>query len=233
MTESSANPQVPREGDPRFWDKQPASAEEIFAQPQASEQQAPAPQAPLEEDYSDLSPEEAEEVAQEQKDKALYPDYNFAIRPLRDSDTWKVGSILAKTIGDPRVQQALNTGEGTAIMSSLVSGFFDSRATRETQLWLADMVGIKRVFSEYREWDNELAKKESRRPLPELDLRRQMDNDVIEEFGSLPVGSSQHVLSTVMDRPDFDPFLRSSWHAAQAAMKAFSRFQSVSGRSTD
>lgn len=178
-----------------------------------------------------------EEPVQESVQNSVHPDEQplnkqYEIRPLNNGDTFRVGNMLGKIVGDQRIQSAVRSGDSMIIMTSALGALFD-RIPRDLQLFCANLIGIKRDYKEARRKELEEAEVENRDPVSELSLRMQMDNEIIEEFSTYPIGTAQDIIAEVIERDDFEPFLTSSMRLGRVAGKAFSKLQTTTSKNSE
>jgi len=151
------------------------------------------------------------------------------IREMNAKDTQAVASMIAKVTGDPRLQNAVSSGDQSLILMTLVACLMD-RAMRELALLVADLVGLSDGYSmkEYRRAERALAREENRLPDADADIRRAMEDDILEELGSYPPNVHIDVATEIMTRPSFDGFLASTKQLAAATQSISSRFTTPS-----
>jgi hypothetical protein len=154
----------------------------------------------------------------------------YRLRPLNAGDERKVGAMVAKVTGDPRIQNAVASGEQGVIILAVISSLLD-RASHEVALWCASLVGEDQSvpdIKEYRAEEREKAQAENRRPAPEGELVYRRELDIIERMDAYPSGTYMDIISDVTEHPSFDGFLTSSSRLGTGMMKLSKRFQKPS-----
>ena len=157
----------------------------------------------------------------------------YRLRELNAGDERTVGAMVAKVTGDPRIQNAVASGEQNVILLAVVSALLE-RVPREIALWCASLVGETEGFKlkDYRKQEREEARDEDRLPAPEGELRYRMEEDIIEKMDSYPSGTYLDIVAEVIESPGFEGFLASSSRLGTAAQRAFARFSSPSQNGT-
>lgn len=152
----------------------------------------------------------------------LMEKFPYEVRPLKTKDAYRIGRMIGRVIGDQRLQQAILTQETSLIIGSAVGVILD-RIPRDLQLVCADMIGITRDYKEERRKEMDEAEKEDRDELTEYELRTQMDNEIVDEYGETHPATTGIIVSKVLEEDDFEYFLSSIRLAATVGGKAFSK----------
>lgn len=159
----------------------------------------------------------------------------YRIRELNAGDTREVGAMIARVTGDPRIQNAVASGEQGVIVMAVISSLLE-RASHDFYLWIAKLIGEdKNVDSikEYRKKAQAEARKENVLPPPEGEIRLEREYDIIERIDNYPPSAPLDIIQEVIERPTFDRFLTSCSQLGTAAMKASERFRSPSKNGSD
>ena len=170
---------------------------------------------------------------------------SYAVRPLKNGDTFKVGAMLAKVMGDKRIYIAAQEKDNMVTAMAALGAIMD-QVPRELELFCADLIGIKRDFKEYKERDrqevigriNAMTDAEKKagvvhRYANEYEIRRTMEDEILEEMDSYPPGTTQDVVADVMEREDFEPFLISSMRLGTVGKAIFSRYRTNTKSDTE
>lgn len=185
-------------------------------------------------------------------------DYGFTIRDLRNGDTFTVGAMLAKVMGDDNLRWAASSGDNTVMMMAGLGAVL-THAPRDVQLFCADLIGIKRDFKDAkkaamdryadqlkegqaqdaRRRDAEVRGKDFDEPPVLIDrvtdesVRHEIEEEILEEFAFYPPGTAQLILTEVLEREDFVPFVHSSMRLAEAARGLSGKFSNPSSSGSD
>lgn len=152
----------------------------------------------------------------------------FTVRALRDGDTYKVGHMLGKAMGDRRIAIAMQTGDWNTAGMAMVGVVFDT-VGRELQLFVADLIGIERDYQDVKmRMQAACLGKDGRQimtfPTPE-EIQKGREDEIISELEMYPPGSSQMVINEIIGRDDFGPFWRSCKLVAKTAGRVFSKLK--------
>jgi hypothetical protein len=153
----------------------------------------------------------------------------YNLRELNAGDERVVGGMVAKVTGDPRIQNAVASGEQMVIVLAIASALLE-RVSREIALWCASLTQEDKGFKlkEYRKEERAEAMEEGRLPAPEGEVRFRMEEDMIDKMDSYPSGTYLNIMADVIESPGFEGFLGSSRRLGTAAQKGFERFQTPS-----
>lgn len=166
--------------------------------------------------------------------KVIEGEKPYTVRRLNAGDSKRVGAMLAKVTGDPRLTNALASGEQSVILAAAVAVLLE-KVPRDISVWCADLTGItkKYDFKEYRKAARAEAKEENLLPPTDEQIRYAMEEEIIEEMDSFPVNAYVDIVHEVMERDEFNDFLLSCQQFGETAKMLSSRFQSLSSEDTD
>lgn len=164
----------------------------------------------------------------------------YTIKPLKARQTRKFAGMLGKASNDPRLGNALASGNEGTIMAGIIGVAMD-RLNRDLFLFLADLIGIERDFKEYKKSmraecheDPNNMRSPQIAPYPtEEEIKRQMEEDILEEFDEYSIDTPTNIISDVIERDDFEPFLVSARRLGTVGSTFFSRFRSTSNENSD
>lgn len=175
-------------------------------------------------EVTELTTTDSPETPEEPKQETKPPKKLYEVRLLRTKDEFRVGGMLAKVTGDGRLQHAFASESTTLMVSSSIAVLLD-RMPRELMLFCADLIGITRDFKEEKKRDAKEAEEEGRAPLNEAELKTKLNDEILEEYGEYPTGTTGRIITEIIEREDFDDFLSSSAQLAKVAGKVFSKLQ--------
>jgi hypothetical protein len=159
----------------------------------------------------------------------------YRIRELNAGDTREVGAMIARVTGDPRIQNAVASGEQGVIVMAVISSLLE-RASHDVYLWIAKLIGEDKnvpTIKEYRKEEQKEARSENRLPAPEGEIRLNREYDIIERIDNYAPQVPLDIIQEIIERPTFERFLTSCSQLGTAAMKASERFRSPSKNGSD
>jgi hypothetical protein len=223
----------PREGQ---FVPQPGMERPFVPQPPISQSQPP----PAEPEPEEAEDEEEEESGLgslsswviDESEEELDP-FNgsppFTVRALNNGDVYKVAPMMGRVMDEPMVINAMSD-KNQLRMGMVIAGVLIQKVERPVQLWLADMVGIKK--QDFREMEMEMQRRclnaEGQQVLPfplEDKIVRAIEEDVLERFGNLPLSSTPYIISKILKDPDFGPFWRGFKLAFKTGRGTFSKLR--------
>lgn len=153
----------------------------------------------------------------------------YRVRDLQAGDTRRVGAMIARVTGDPRIQSAVSVGEQGVIVMSVVACLLD-QVPIDLALWCASLIGVTEKYDiqDYVRAERQLAQQENRQMNDMGYIRMQMESDIVDEMDRYPVGAYMDILNELMQRPTFDDFLASTSQLGKAITSVSSRFQKQS-----
>lgn len=158
---------------------------------------------------------------------------HYKVRDLDAGDTMKIAGMMAKVTGDPRIQNAVASGEQGVIVMSVAACLLD-RVPRDYQLLCADVLGVSDGYSidEYMKRERQEAVAEDRPERSVGIIRNQMEEDIIKEMNTYPADVWLKIPTTLAYRDNIDDFLTSCWEFGQAMQSVSTRFRKPSKNGT-
>jgi hypothetical protein len=163
------------------------------------------------------------------------PERQYTVRRLNAGDAPRVGAMFAGILGDPRLTQALQTGEQSIIAMTSAAVLLE-RAPRTLGVWVADLIGLAKNydFKEYRRRMRKEAKDENLLPPSDEQVRYYMEEDIVRDLNdNFPADTYMDVLTQIMEQDEFDGFLASCKQFFKTATMLRSKFSSLSSESSD
>lgn len=166
---------------------------------------------------------------------AIDGDKPYSVRELNAGDTREVGAMIARVTGDPRIHNAVASGEQLVIVMAVVSALLE-RAGHDVYVWIAKLLGEDKHVEPVKTYRRRLqaeARSAGFMPPNEAEVRLEREYDIIERIDNYPPNVPLDVIHEIIERPSFDHFLASCSQLGTAAQKASERFRSPSKNDSD
>lgn len=153
----------------------------------------------------------------------------YTLRKLKSHEERKIGEMVAKVTGDPRVQNAVASGDQGVTVLAFISAILD-RAVDDLAVLCADLIGETSGYDlDARvEQEQEKARAEGRFPVSAQEIERRMNREIVAKMDNYPTGTYMDIISDVIEAPEFDNFLASTSRLTGAATKLSEKLQKPS-----